>query len=59
MVVFSIYAFFTCDDNSFVDQLSSNVCEVGEKLLLKVLNLLIDTGILFENQGFVKTLRPF
>ena len=60
MVVFSIFADFTCDDNSYVDHLSSNVCEVGEKSLLKDLhNLFIDTGILFENQDFVKTLGPF
>ena len=58
MVVFSIDTCFTCNDNSYVNHMSSNVCEVGEKLLLKdLLNLLIDTGIPFENQGFVKTLR--
>ena len=35
--------------------MSSNVCEVGEKSLLKdLLNLFIDTGIPFENQSFVK-----
>ena len=55
MVVFSIYADFTCDDNSYVDHISPNVCEVGEKSWLKYLyNLFIDTGVLFENQGFVK-----
>ena len=60
MVVFSIDTCFTCNDNSYVNHISSNVCEVGEKSLLKdVLNLLIDTGIPFENQGFVKTIRPF
>ena len=59
MVVFSIDTCFTCNDNSYVNHMSSNVCEVGEKLLLKdVLNLLIDTGIPFENQGFVKTVNP-
>ena len=60
MVVFSIYTYFTCDDNSYVNHISSNVCEVGEKSLLKeVLNLFIDTGIPFGSQGFVKTLGLF
>ena len=59
MVVFSICTCFTCDDNSYVNHISSNVCEVGEKSLLKeVLNLFIDTGIPFESHaGFCKNFR--
>ena len=38
--------------------MSSNVCEVGEKSLLKDLfNLFIGTGIQFENQSFIKKYR--
>ena len=60
MVVFSISTYFTCDDNSYVNHISSNVYEVGDKSLLKeVLNLFIDTGIPFGSQGFVKTLGLF
>ena len=57
MVVFSIYTCFTCHDNSYVNHIPFNVCEVREKSLLKdLLNRFIDTGITFENQGFVKTI---
>ena len=60
MVVFSIFTFLTCDDNSYVNHISSNVCKVGEKQLLKdLVNLFIDTAILFENHGFVKASGPF
>ena len=60
MVVFSICACFTCDDNSYVNHISSNVCEVGEKSLLKdLLNPFTAAGISFESQGIVKTLGPF
>ena len=55
MVVFSFFTFFTCDDNCYVDHISSNVCEVGEKLFLKdLLNLFIDTGIPFKNKALEK-----
>ena len=38
--------------------MSSNVCEVGEKSLLKdLLNRFIGAGIQFENQSFVKKSR--
>ena len=38
--------------------MSSNVCEVEEKSLLKdLIDLFIDTGIPFENQSFVKRSR--
>ena len=54
-MVFSIHTYFTCDDNSYVNHISSNVYEVEEKSLLQdLLNLFIATGNLFEDQGSVK-----